>query len=306
METQKTLIKKLFDIQKSISTFATSEGSAKVNGQGKSEYQYTPGYKIVEDIRSKMDQNGIMLLQDVTKEENKLIEYPLYKLINGTPMSFIKKEIHMVLTVEYTWVDVESGEREGPFHIVASGANGTDKSCASALSLAERYFLLKFFHITTREKDDEPDAHDSGNLPGIASSDQPRDAMAVRSYTAAPAPMAGAAPQQGGPVSGNYSPHPGAQPVYNAPGTGNPPTYRNEPVMANTGQFNPNVPEIAEAINKLANYDKGTSSHQLLLNEIIGQLSQKGYACFMDNFLDNLVEHGQAKRENRQPNYITR
>ena len=57
-----------------------------------------------------------------------------------------------ILDVTFTWVDVESNETlEQSWR--GTGQNGFDKSFGSALTYAERYFLLKTFHIAT-DRDD--------------------------------------------------------------------------------------------------------------------------------------------------------
>lgn len=67
--------------------------------------------------------------------------------------------------------------------------------------------------------------------------------------------------------------------------------------------FDPNNPAIAEAINRLMNFDKGTPTHQQVLNEAIGNLSQAGINCFQGNFIENITEAAQARREGRAPNF---
>ena len=291
-----TLWQKLFDIQKSFKTFAISEDSDKQTSKGKPAYRYTPGWEIVENIRDKMDEHGLMLIQNVVESHSQVIEYPVYKLVNGVPTSFTKKEVYVEIQVDYTWQDVNTGESLGPIRTISAGANGTDKSIASALSLAERYFLLKFFRISTREKNDEPDAHDSDTVPGIPNKDMQPVNDPVVSFQA-PAPASRAYPQQpqySVPSQGGYPPRPdyGQMP---------PPTYHPNPVPNNPAIFNLKDPAVAQAAQKLSYFDKGTPTHQLALNEAIGFLNSQGI-CTNGTFIDNLVEAGQAYRENRQPN----
>lgn len=305
---------KLMMIQEKVVTFNVSEDSEKVDPKTrKSAYRYTPGWLITETIRKEMDQLKLMLLPkyDIIKSET--IEYPVYKLIGSTPMSFTKKEIHFIVRGEFTWKDTETLEEAGPFTVVASGANGTDKSCASALAQAERYFLLKFFHLTTHEGAEEPDAHDSDTIPGLpASVAEPatqRDACnaipagqvvmpAQAGYMHQPVypqpqvrqPMPQMGPQQ--PASQQVN-------VYAAP-----PQYIGPGIPQGGGQgFNENHPLIRQAIERLMNFDKGTVSHQQTLNECVGILSANGIICTDNAFLYNLTEAAQARRENRSPNY---
>lgn len=275
---KKNIWQKLLEIQKEFKTFAVTEDSAKVNSKGKSEYKYTPGWQIVEKIREKMDSLGLMLLPQITAQDIRMIEHPVYKILSGSITSFIKKEMFITVNVNYTWKDAETGEETGPFSIVASGANGTDKSCATALSYAEKYFLLKFFHITTRETDDEPDAHDSGDIPGIPAEQQPLPGQPYQPYAAAPAgcPL-GTAPAAG----------PASAPAQQA--------------VAPQPQFNPADQNIIEAADKLSHFVFGTPGYQSAMNDVITLLSSKGYSCFAPGFIENLSEMARAKREGRVP-----
>lgn len=59
--------------------------------------------------------------------------------------------------MRFTWVDVETGEKDENL-FGANGQNDWDKGVGSALTYAERYFLLKYFHIATDEDDiDNPE-----------------------------------------------------------------------------------------------------------------------------------------------------
>ena len=301
---------KLMMLQEKVLTFNVTEDSEKQDPRTrKSAYRFTPGWQITETIRKEMDNLKLMLLPkyDIVKSET--IEYPVYKLIGSTPMSFTKKEIHFIVRADFTWKDTETLEEAGPFSIVASGANGTDKSCASAIAQAERYFLLKFFHLTTHESSEDPDAHDSDTIPGLP----PALTEPATQHDACNAISAGniMMPVQGGyaPQQGYQQPHCGQRMGHQQPAsqqvnvfTG-PPQYVG-PGIPQSGQgFNENHPVIRQAIEGLMNYDKGTVSHQQKLNECVGFLSAQGIVCTDSSFLYNLTEAAQARRENRSPIY---
>ena len=289
--TPKPIWSKLLEIQKEIKTFDVTDESEKIDKKGRPAYRYTPGWEIIEKIRTEMDSRSLMLLQNIKESHSTPIEYPVYRLINGQPMSFAKKEIYVDLLVEFTWMDVETGDTAGPFVMSAAGANGTDKSMASALSLAERYFLLKFFRITTREKADEPDAHDSDTLPGIPAEVQQPLQQPVQSY---------GQPVQAAPLPGGYQPfQPAPQNDYSAP-----PRYQKTPGpgMPMDNGFNPSNPDIVNAVNRLVNFEAGTYTHSQVLNECLGNLAARGLNCTNEKFVDNLVEMAQAQREGRRPN----
>lgn len=318
--TPKTLWQKLFAIQKMIKTFAIEEDSDKKDASGAPAYRYTPGWKIVETIREHMDNYGIMLLTNCVRQESKLIDYLVYKDFHGQAMSFSKKEMFVQVEVEFTWIDTDTGEKAGPFVGYGYGANGTDKSGATALSMAKRYFLMNFFQFTTRELADEQDAHDSGNIPGFAPGQEPRNLSSGRAPQAVPAPQpyvpaaqpfvpqgqaypqpqtySPSAPAQGqyaAPQQGIY-PQPGAgmmQAPVQAPG---PAQKQSQGQTGPTGDFNSADPAIQTAISALMCFEKGTPSHQRCLNEHIGRLSNLGYRCTTPEFIGMLVDTAQSMR----------
>ena len=130
------LYQKLVEIQK------------KVRGLGKdanaSTYQYVSGSKVLEYIRPKMDELGVLLVQEIDEIDNQRIDYNV--------KSGVKSELLSKVTMTFTWIDAESGEKL-PVKFGANGMNNWDKGLGSALTYAERYFLLKFFHIATDEDD---------------------------------------------------------------------------------------------------------------------------------------------------------
>ena len=130
------LYQKLVEIQKT------------VRGLGKdanaSTYQYVSGSKVLEYIRPKMDELGVLLVQEIDEIDNQRIDYNV--------KSGVKSELLSKATMTFTWIDAESGERL-PVKFGANGMNNWDKGLGSALTYAERYFLLKFFHIATDEDD---------------------------------------------------------------------------------------------------------------------------------------------------------
>lgn len=307
-KTPNGLMKKLFEIQTSLKSFAVTEDSDKSRPDGKSEYRYTPGWEITEKLREEMDKRKLMLIPNFVSQESQPIEYPVYKNFNGTAMSFQKKEMYVTVQIDFTWHDVETGESFGPIRALGFGANGTDKSGATAISMAERYFLLRFFHFTTHELTDEQDAHDSGNIPGIPAGTQLRTLPEKEAPKAVPVQAYGSTPQPQQPVAAQ----PGqfvqtqvfqAAPAYGpgmfpTPGPGNYPMPQST-VPVGDGTFNPNHPLIRQAIAALAVFEKGTATHQRALNAQIGTLSAAGFQCTTQEFITALVETAQAAREGR-------
>lgn len=134
------LLQKLVEIQKSVRALGKNSSA----GVGASAYQYVSGSKVLDFIRPKMDELGILLVQQIDSIENERIDY---NTKNG-----VKSELLSKVDMTFTWIDAESGDKLSiPFG--ANGMNNWDKGLGSALTYAERYFLLKFFHIATDEDD---------------------------------------------------------------------------------------------------------------------------------------------------------
>ncbi|MCW8311446.1 ERF family protein [Sphingobacterium sp. InxBP1] len=132
---------KLFEIQK-------STRGLKKDKKG-NNYEYVSGTKILTHIRAKMDELGVILKQEVLSIENQRMDY---KTGVNTQFEKPKSEILSKVEMRFTWVDVETGEQDQNL-FGANGQNDWDKGVGSALTYAERYFLLKYFHIPTDEDD---------------------------------------------------------------------------------------------------------------------------------------------------------
>lgn len=140
-EQKLNLYKKLHQIQ------------TKVLGLGKDAksfgYQYVSGTKVISEIKPLMNEYGLLLKQEVLSFENTRQDY---QTKNGS-----KSEILTKVDMRFTWIDAETGEKDENL-FGANGQNDWEKGFGSALTYAERYFLLKFFHISTDEDDiDNPE-----------------------------------------------------------------------------------------------------------------------------------------------------
>lgn len=130
------LYQKLVEIQKTVRGLG-KDSSAQT-------YQYVSGAKVLDRIRPKMDELGVLLVQEIDEIDNERVDYAV--------KSGSKSELLSKVTMTFTWIDAESGEKL-PVKFGANGMNNWDKGLGSALTYAERYFLLKFFHIATDEDD---------------------------------------------------------------------------------------------------------------------------------------------------------
>ena len=127
---------------------------SEVKGLGKDKagnnYKYVPGSKVLEAIKPIMIKHSILLKQEVTSIENVRQDYTLK---SGSAKSEILSKVMM----RFTWIDVDNGEKDENL-FGANGQNDWEKGLGSALTYAERYFLLKYFHINTDEDDiDNPE-----------------------------------------------------------------------------------------------------------------------------------------------------
>lgn len=139
----KQLLSKLLNIQKAIDSI--------VKGEKGHNYSYAGQEEVLNTIRPLMNEQGLLLMQEVLEVENTRIDY---KTGYGASQKD-KSEILTSAKQRFTWIDVETGDKlEALFH--ANGMTGWEKGLGSALTYAERYFLLKFFHIPT--PNDDPDA----------------------------------------------------------------------------------------------------------------------------------------------------
>lgn len=146
METTLNLFQKLLKIQNAI------------NGLGKDKqattYKYVTGDKVLEHIKPFMNEQGILLKQEILSIENDRQDYTVGA---GTDKARTKSEILSKVMMRFTWVDCATGDKDENL-FGANGQNDWDKGVGSALTYAERYFLLKYFHIATDEDDiDNPD-----------------------------------------------------------------------------------------------------------------------------------------------------
>lgn len=124
---------------------ATRALSANAEGQsGGGRYNYVSGSKLLGVLRPRMDELGLILKQEIIGIENTPITY--------TTRNGEKTEIFTTCHFRFTWIDTEDGSKDENL-FSANGCNALDKGLGSSATYAERYFLMKFFHIATDEDD---------------------------------------------------------------------------------------------------------------------------------------------------------
>mgnify|MGYP003648534522 CR=1 FL=1 len=137
-----SIYKKLLNIQRQVKGLSKDKESH--------NYQYVTGNKLLSFIKPLMDEQGLILKQEVTSIENERQDYQIWNKYEKVFKP--KAEILSKVMMRFTWIDVETGETDVNL-FGANGQNDWEKGLGSALTYAERYFLLKYFHIATDEDD---------------------------------------------------------------------------------------------------------------------------------------------------------
>lgn len=124
-------------------------------------YSYVTGDKVLSHIKPLMNEYGLLLKQEVVSIENTRQDY-IVGVNRDNPTGRGKSEILSKVMQRFTWIDAETGEKDVN-EFGANGQNDWDKGVGSALTYAERYFLLKYFHIATDQDDiDNRQGEDAG------------------------------------------------------------------------------------------------------------------------------------------------
>ena len=155
---------------------ATRSLAANTEGQtGAAKYNYVSGAKLLGVIRPLMDKLGLILTQEVVDIKNEPITYMTR---NGE-----KTEMFTTAHIRFTWVDTDDGSQVVN-DFFANGMNAWDKGLGSALTYAERYYLMKTFHIATDEDDVDALVKDEAIKPQPSQAVQARRAASGRSTQA--------------------------------------------------------------------------------------------------------------------------
>ena len=155
---------------------ATRSLAANTEGQtGAAKYNYVSGAKLLGVIRPLMDKLGLILTQEIVDIKNEPIAYMTR---NGE-----KTEMFTTAHIRFTWVDTEDGSQVVN-DFFANGMNAWDKGLGSALTYAERYYLMKTFHIATDEDDVDALVKEEAIKPQTSRAVQARRAASGRSTQA--------------------------------------------------------------------------------------------------------------------------
>lgn len=161
MSNELSIYKKLLEVKKRVPYIKKDEKNY--------QYTYASPSQVFGKINPILNDLGLLLITNVIGCQSQRIEI---ETKNG-----IKKEWLYDLDFIFTWVDTETGYNiDIPFK--ASGCNGEEKGLGSALTYAERYFILKQFNIPT--DDDDPDKFASRNESPAEKEKKQRDAAAAK------------------------------------------------------------------------------------------------------------------------------
>ena len=123
------------------------------------QYKYVSGSSVLNAIRPKMDEIGLLLTTDITEEKQDRYQYDgkdskgSFKVI----IQFVTK-----IKMRMTWINADEPEERVTIDWLSSGEDEDPaKANGKAHTYGERYFLLKFFNIPTDNED--PDAHQKKN-----------------------------------------------------------------------------------------------------------------------------------------------
>lgn len=118
------------------------------DGKNQSDkYDFASDENVLDRFRPLMDENKLLLIPMVTAAH----------VSEGTTRSGTSRYF-TELTLSMVWRDVESGEELSiPWYAQGVDLAG-EKGVGKALTYAEKYFLLKFFHVPTRK--DDPDGEE--------------------------------------------------------------------------------------------------------------------------------------------------
>ncbi|PTJ69575.1 ERF family protein [Mammaliicoccus sciuri] len=134
----KNLYQRILDVKANIEGFTKDAEGYK--------YNYVEGSQILHKIRKKMEDNSLLLFPTVKQASYSEIEV----VVKGKK----KPNILVQMDMTYTFLNADNPEEQLVIPFFAIGhQDDASKAYGTALTYAERYFLLKFFNIPTDEDD---------------------------------------------------------------------------------------------------------------------------------------------------------
>lgn len=138
------LFQKIADVKANIDGFTKDAKSY--------NYSYVSGSQVLHRIRSKMIENNLLLVPKTSEENYKQIDVTRFNKKAGREITTSEFIVEMKLT--YVWINADKPEEQFEVTFYAVGQqDDVSKAHGTALTYAERYFLMKFFNIPTDEDD---------------------------------------------------------------------------------------------------------------------------------------------------------
>lgn len=135
MTEQLNLYQKIADVKANIDGFTKDTKGY--------NYSYVSGSQVLHRIRNKMIEHNLLLVPYTENEE-----------VTETTNAKGKTEHIVKLKLTYKWINADNPQEvlEVPFFAIGQ-QDDVSKAHGTALTYAERYFLMKFFNIPTDEDD---------------------------------------------------------------------------------------------------------------------------------------------------------
>lgn len=144
MAEQLNLFQKIADVKANIDGFTKDAKSY--------NYSYVSGSQVLHRIRNKMIENNLLLVPKTSEENYKQIDVTRFNKKAGREITTSEFIVEMKLT--YVWINADKPEEQFEVTFYAVGQqDDVSKALGTALTYAERYFLMKFFNIPTDEDD---------------------------------------------------------------------------------------------------------------------------------------------------------
>lgn len=138
------LFQKIADVKANIDGFTKDAKSY--------NYSYVSGSQVLHRIRNKMIENNLLLVLKTSEENYKQIDVTRFNKKAGREITTSEFIVEMKLT--YIWINADKPEEQFEVTFYAIGQqDDVSKAHGTALTYAERYFLMKFFNIPTDEDD---------------------------------------------------------------------------------------------------------------------------------------------------------
>lgn len=138
------LFQKIADVKANIDGFTKDAKSY--------NYSYVSGSQVLHRIRNKMIENNLLLVPKTSEENHKQIDVTRFNKKAGREITTSEFIVEMKLT--YVWINADKPEEQFEVTFYAVGQqDDVSKAHGTALTYAERYFLMKFFNIPTDEDD---------------------------------------------------------------------------------------------------------------------------------------------------------